>query len=181
MPRTKVPPGRSSKRSCSSASSCRGANFRLWATSETDSPRSSRAAFRRAPMSVAWGSVILSLLQRLVFGRAREAPPELRRIALLGDPLARAALYADGEPKRFGAWRHQLVIARNELARVANIALPVADLAEAEQRRGLVGIELQRPLEKFLGVLGVLHAHAAHAGGRIGAPGRGVERVAQGL
>src|SRR6185436_2993559 len=107
MPRTKVPPGSRSKRSCSSASSCRGANFRLWATSEIERPRSSRAAFSVGPT----GSVILPPLQRLELGRAREAPAQLVGVALLGDALARPALYAQGQPQRFGARRHELVIA----------------------------------------------------------------------
>src|SRR3954469_22554867 len=107
MPRTKVPPGKSSKRSCSSASICRGANLRLWATSATERPCVSRAAFRLAPT----GSVILTSLQRLVFGRVREAPAQLVGIALLGRALATLALYAQGQPQRFGARRHELVIA----------------------------------------------------------------------
>src|SRR6266850_7067793 len=131
MPRTKVPPGRSSKRSCSSASSCRGANLSCWASSEMESPRASRAALSEAPTdSVLWGSVIFPPLQRLVLARAREAPAQLVGIALLGDALAQLAFYPQGEPQRFGAWRHQLVITRNQLARVVEVALPVADLAE---------------------------------------------------
>src|SRR2546428_13888061 len=110
MPRTKVPPGSRSKRSCSSASSCRGANLSCCATSEIDSPRASRAAFSPAPMdSVIARSVIFPPLQRLVFARAREAPAQLGGIALLGDALAEFPLYTHRKPQRFGAWRHQLV------------------------------------------------------------------------
>src|SRR5947208_1749442 len=182
MPRTKVPPGRRSKRSCSSASICRGANLSCWATSEIDSARASRAAFNPAPMdSLITGSVIVPPLQRLIFARAREAPAQLVGIALLADALAQPAFYAQGEPQRFGAWRHQLVITRNELARVADITLPIADLAELQQGGRLVGVELERALEEFLGVLDVVGAHAAHAGGRVGAPGSLVEGIAQRL
>src|SRR5919202_6227473 len=105
MPRTKVPPGSWSKRSCSSASSWRGANLRLCATSEIDRPRASRAAFSVVPTA----SVILALLQRLVLGRPGEAPAQLVGVALLGHALARAALYAHREPQRFGVRRHELV------------------------------------------------------------------------
>src|SRR2546425_4104686 len=182
MPRTKVPPGSRSKRSCSSASSCRGANFNCCATSEIDSPRASRAAFSPAPMdSLVASSVIFPPLQRLVFARAREAPAQLVGVALLGDALAQFAFYAQSEPQRFGAWRHQLVITRNELARVADITLPIADLAELQQGGRLIGIELERALEEFLGVLDVVAAHAAYTGGRVGTPGRLVEGIAQRL
>ena len=105
MPRTTVPPGKSSKRSCSSASSCRGANFRLCATSETERPRSSRAALSVAPTA----SVILPPLQRLELGRPRETPAQLVGVALLGYALARAALYPHGKPQRFGVGRHEQV------------------------------------------------------------------------
>src|SRR3954467_8937501 len=98
MPRTKVPPGRSSKRSCSSASSCRGANLRLCATSLIESPCASRAAFRQAPTSAAIASVILASLQRLILGRVREAPAQLVGVALLGGALAALALDAQGQP-----------------------------------------------------------------------------------
>src|SRR4051812_16408962 len=113
MPRTKVPPGKRSKRSCSSASIWRGANLRLWATSATDSPCASRAAFRLEPTD----SVILASLQRLVLGRIREAPAQLVGVALLGRALATLALYAQGQPQRFRARRHELVITRNKPAR----------------------------------------------------------------
>src|SRR2546428_8715617 len=182
MPRTKVPRGSRSRRSCSSASGCRGANLSCCATSEIDNPRASRAAFSPAPMdSVIASSVIVPPLQRLVFARAREASAQLVGVALLGDALAQFALYAQGEPQRFGAWRHQLVITRNELARVVDITLPIADLAELQQGGRLIGVELERALEEFLGVLGVVAAHAAYAGGRVGAPGRLVEGVRQRL
>src|SRR3954471_8060405 len=122
MPRTKVPPGKSSKRSCSSASSWRAANLRLCATSAIESPRSSRAAFRLAPTL----SVIQPSLQGLVFRRVREAPAELVGVALLRYALAHLALYAQREPQRFRVRRHELVIARNEAPRVLGISLPVA-------------------------------------------------------
>src|SRR5947209_1560650 len=100
MPRAKVPPGSRSKRSCSSAS---------------------RALFSSAPTA----SVIFAPLQPLVFARGGEAPAQLVGIALLGDAFAQLALYAQGEPQRFGVRRHELVIARNQLARVVNISLAV--------------------------------------------------------
>src|SRR5438067_6430699 len=177
MPRAKVPPGRRSKRSCSSASSWRGANLSCCATSETDRPRASRAFFSSAPTA----SVIFTSLQPLVLARAGKAPAQLVGIALLGDALAELALYAQGQPQRFGVRRHQLVITRNQLARVVNIALAIADLAELQKRRRLVGVELQRALEKLLRVLDVVRAHAAHARRGVGTPWRGIQRIAQRL
>src|SRR5438270_643717 len=126
MPRTKVPPGRRSKRSSSSASICRGANFRLCATSAIDRPRSSRLALRMAPTE----SVILSPLQRLVLGRVREATAQLVGVALLGHALAELALDFHREPERFGIRRHELVITRNKAPRLFNIPLPIPNLTE---------------------------------------------------
>src|SRR5260221_86214 len=177
MPRTKVPPGSRSKRSCSRASSWRGANLSCCATSETDMPRASRALFSSAPTA----SVIFPPRQRLVLARGGEAPAQLVGVALLGDAFAELALYTQGQPQRFRIRRHQLVIARNQLARVVNIPLAIADLTELEKRRRLVGIELQGTLEEFFGVLDVVGAHAAHAGRGVRAPRRGVQRIAQRL
>src|SRR2546421_8930604 len=171
MPRAKVPPGRRSKRSCSSASSWRGANLSCCATSDTDRPRASRALFSSAPTA----SVIFTPLQPLVLARGGKAPAQLVGVALLGDALAALALYAQGQPQRFGIRRHQLVITRNQLARVVNISLAIADLAKLQQRRGFIGLELQRALEEFLRVLDVVGAHAAYAGRGVGAPGRRIE------
>src|SRR5919201_1328010 len=173
MPRTKVPPGSASKRPASSASTCRGASLSWCATSETVSPSASRAFFSSAPTA----SVILAPLQRLVLGRPGEAAPELVGIALLGDALAEPALDAQREPQRFGARRHELVVPRDELARVLRPALPVADLAKLEQRRRFVGIELQRALEKVLRVFDVVLTQAAQPRRRVRAPRRLVERV----
>src|SRR5258708_4764491 len=130
MPRAKVPPGKRSKRSCSSASSWRGANFSCCATSETDNPRASRALFSSAPTA----SVIFTPLQRLVLARGGEAPAQLVGVALLGDAFAELALYAQGQPQRFGIRRHELVITRNQLARVGNIPLALPDLAQLRKR-----------------------------------------------
>src|SRR5260221_14149111 len=142
MPRTKVPPGRSSKRFCSRALICRGANLRLWATSAIESPCASRAALRLTPT----GSVKLASLQRLVFGRVREAPAQLVGIALLGRALATLALYAQGQPQRFGARRHELVIARNKAPRLVNISLSVANLRKLYERRRILRVGLERSL-----------------------------------
>src|SRR6267378_1225829 len=173
MPRTNVPPGSASKRPASSASTCRGASLSWCATSETVSPSASRALLSSAPAA----SVISAPLQRLVFRRAGKAAPQLAGIALLGDALAEPALDAQREPQRFRARRYELVVARDELARLLRLALPVADLAELEQRRRLVGIELQRALEKVLRVLHVVLPQAAQARRRIRAPRRLVERI----
>src|SRR5438105_14903876 len=143
MPRAKVPPGRRSKRSSSSASSCRGANFSCCATSLSASPRSSRARCS-SPPTLKRASVIVATLQRLVLGGAGIAPPQLVRVALLGEALAEPALDAQREPERLGRRCHQLVEAADQLARVLRLALAVADLAELEQRRGLVGLDSQR-------------------------------------
>src|SRR3954464_15827001 len=113
MPRTKVPPGSWSNFSCSSASSWRGANLSCCATSPTDRPRASRASRRAVPMLRA-ASVKFAPLQRLVFRRAGEAPPQLVGVALLGHALTQLALDAQREPERFGARRHLLVVARHE-------------------------------------------------------------------
>src|SRR5919197_1487542 len=173
MPRTRGPPGSASKRPASSASTCRGASLSWCATSETVSPSASRALLSSAPTA----SVILTPLQRLVLRRAGEAAPELVAIALLGAALAEPALDAQCEPQRLGARRHELVVLRDELARVLRPALPVADLAKLEQRRRLVGIELQRALEKILRVLHVVLAQAALPRRRVRAPRCLVERV----
>src|ERR671937_1390611 len=173
MPRTNVPPGSASKRPASSASTWRGASLSWCATSETVSPSASRALLSSAPTA----SVILAPLQRLVLGRAGEAAPELVGIALLGDALAEPALDTQREPQRFGARRHELVVPRDELARVLRPALPVADLAQLEQRRRLVGIKLQRALEKVLRVFDVVLTQAAQPRRRVRAPRRRVERL----
>src|SRR5262245_53827827 len=111
MPRAKVPPGRSSKRSASSASSWRRPNFSCCATSGSPSPRSCRAAARAAPTLPA-ASLIVPALQLAELLRAGEAPAELRGVALLGDALAQLALDAQREPQRLGARRDDLVVAR---------------------------------------------------------------------
>src|SRR5262249_16687733 len=113
MPRTKVPPGSSSKRSRSSASSWRGANLSCCATSVSARPRASLAAASSAPTPLAAISVKLASLQRLVFLRGREAPAQLVGVGLLGDALAGLALDAQREPERLGVRRQQLVVARD--------------------------------------------------------------------
>src|SRR2546423_15060243 len=140
MPRANVPPGRRSKRSCSSASSWRAANFSCCATSLRSSPRSSRARCSSPPTLKAT-SVIVATLQRAVLGRAGIAPAQLVCVALLGNALAEPALDAQREPQRLGRRRRNLVEVADQLARALDIALPVADLAELEQRVGLVGLD----------------------------------------
>src|SRR5512134_1686953 len=157
MPRVKVAPGSASYCSCSRASSWRGANLSCCATSATASPRASRAAASSRPTPVA--SVIPPLQQRLVFGRGGVAPAQLVGVGLLLKALAQAALDAHCEPQRFGARRDELVVARDELARLADVALPVADLAELQERRRLVGLEREGALEVGLGLLDLVHLH----------------------
>src|SRR5262252_1250722 len=159
MPRTKVEPGSWSKRSCSSASSWRCANFRRWATSASARPCASRAAASSAPTpgtlsaaGSATASVILPLLQRLELRRPGVAAAQLVGVALLRDALAHAPLDAQREPQRLGARRHQLVVARHHAARLDHVALLVLDAGELEQRGRLVGLDLQRALEELLGV-----------------------------
>src|SRR5256885_6715758 len=138
MPRAIVAPGSRSKRSCSSASSWRGANFSCCATSVISSPHACRARSSSSPTPVTDDSVKAAPLQRLVLGGAGEAPAQLVGIRLLGNALAELALDAQREPQRLGAGRDQLVVLRHELARLVEAALPVADLAEVQQRDRLV-------------------------------------------
>src|SRR5712691_1429181 len=153
MPRTNVPLGSSSKRSCSSASSWRGANLSACATSASARPASSRARASSAPIPVgasfSSASVKVPPLQRLVLGRAGIAPAQLVGEALLGDALARLALYTQREPERLGVRRRELVVARHQAPRLVHLALPVADRAELEQRGRLVGLELERAHEEL--------------------------------
>src|ERR1044071_2264136 len=136
-----VGPGRRSKRSCSSDSIWRGANLSCSATSSMERPCPSRACFSWAPIPVS--SVKVSPLQRLVLERARKAPPQLVGEALLGDALARLPLEPQREPQRLGARLVELVVLRHQAARLVHPALLVADLAEIEQRRRLVGLQTQ--------------------------------------
>src|SRR6266850_888143 len=175
MPRAIVGPGSRSKRSCSSDSIWRGANLSCSATSSMPRPCASRACFSWAPIPVS--SVKVSPLQRLVLGGPRKAPPQLVGVALLGDPLARLALDAQREPERLGARLVELVVARDEAACLVHLALLVADLAEVEQRRRLVGLQAQRTLEILLGLLRLAGAQRAHAGRAVRARRRGVERI----
>src|SRR3954453_114839 len=177
MPRTKVTPGSCSKRSSSSASTWRGASFRWWATSDIVSPSRSRAFLSSAPT----GSVILPPLQRLVFGRPGETPAQLVGVALLGHALAQVPLDAQCQPERLRGRRDELVVTRDQLSRLLVTALPGGAFAELEEGRRLVGVELQRPLEVILGLLGIVEAQAAQAGRGIRAPRHGVERILHGL
>src|SRR5687768_881976 len=185
MPFANVAPGRAPNCSCSSASSWRGANLSCCATSASARPRASRAAASSCPTPVSAAAVALSVklasLERLVFLRLRVAAAQLVGIRLLLHALAHPALDAHRKPQRLGGRRHQLVVARHQLARLADVALPVADLAEADERRGLVGLELERALEERFGILELVHLQRAHAGRRVRAPRRGVKRVADRL
>src|SRR5690349_21086837 len=165
MPRAKVPPGRRSKRSCSSASSWRGANLSCCATSESARPRASRARCSSAPTLSAL-SVIGPLLQGACLGRPGEAPAQLLGIAALGEPVACAALDPHAEPQRFRALALHLVVAVHEAARLVDAPLPIADGGELERRGRLVGLQAQRPLEELVGVLDVVLAQAAQPGRR---------------
>src|SRR5436190_15488427 len=135
MPRTKVPPGSTSKRSCSSASSCRAANLSCCATSVSASPRSSRTRASSAPTPLITASLIQAPLQRPVLGRSGVPPTQLVGEALLRDALTQLALDAQREPQRFRARRDDLVMARHQSARFVHVALAIADLAELQQRR----------------------------------------------
>src|SRR5688572_16178496 len=177
MPRAKVPPGRSSKRSASSASSWRTPNLSCWATSASPSPRASLAAASSAPTPRA-PSVIFPSLQLAELFRAGKAPPQLRGVALLYGLLAALALDAQREPQRLRVRRHQLVVALDHAARFRRAALAVADLRQLQQRDRLVRIGAQRALEEVLGVLRVLQALTAQAGHRVRARRRRVQRVA---
>src|SRR5688572_27943413 len=182
MPFANVAPGRAPNCSCSSASSWRGANLSCCATSASARPRASRAAASSWPTPVSAAAVTLSVklasLERLVFLRLRVAAAQLVGVRLLLHALAHPALDAHREPQRLGGRRHQLVVARNQLARLADVALAVAELTEADERRGLVGLELERALEERLGIRELVHPQRADAGGRVRAPRRGVKRVA---
>src|SRR5919106_1594734 len=122
MPRAKVAPGSASKCSCSSASSWRGANLSCCATSASARPQASRAAASSWPTPVI--SLILAALQRAVFVRVREAPAQLVGERLLLEALAQPALDAQREPQRLGARVDELVVARDELARLSDVPLP---------------------------------------------------------
>src|SRR3989304_1566918 len=136
MPRTKVPPGRASKRSCSRASSWRAPNLSCCAMPASDSPCACRAA------------------------------------------LAELSPGSHRQPKRLRRRRDQAVEATHQLAGLLEAALAVADLAELQQRRRLVGLDLQRPREELLRVLEIVDAHHAQPRRRIRAPRRRVERIA---
>src|SRR6185503_564285 len=181
MPRAKVAPGSCSKCSASRASRWRGANLRLCATSLNASPCASRAAASSCPTPVMTASVILALEERLVFRRLGIAAAQLVGEALLGHALAEPALDAQREPQRLGARRDDLVVLGHELAGLADPALLVADLAEVEQRGRLVGLELERALEERLGFLHLVDPQRARARGRVRAPRRRIERIADRL
>src|SRR5687767_5821708 len=120
MPRAMVGPGRRSNLSCSSASSWRGANLSSAATSAIAMPFASRARANPAPTE---SSVKVTPLQRLVFGRGREAAAQLVGEALLRRALAELALDAYREPERLGVRRHHLVEAQDKAPRLVELPL----------------------------------------------------------
>src|SRR5688500_2322652 len=127
MPRAMVGPGSAPKRSCSSASSWRGANFSCCATSASARPCASRACASSAPTPVTAASVKLTPLQRLRLLRVGIAPAQLGGEVALGDALTELVLDAQREPQRLRARRQQLVVARDELPRLLEAALAIAD------------------------------------------------------
>src|SRR6185503_13635917 len=185
MPRAKVAPGSAVNCSCSSASSWRGANLSCCATSASASPRASRAAASSWPTPVRATAVTLSVkltsLESLVLRRFRITAPQLIGERLLLHLLAQTALDPQREPQRLRSRGHQLVVARHQLARLADVALPVADQAEADERRGLVGLERQGALEERLGVLELLELQGADPRRGVRAPRGGIERIADRL
>src|SRR5438552_5373946 len=86
MPRAIVAPGSRSKRSCSSASSWRGANFSCCATSVISSPHACRARSSSSPTPVTDDSVKAAPLQRLVLGGAGKAPRSEEHTSELQSP-----------------------------------------------------------------------------------------------
>src|SRR4051812_15829359 len=147
MPRAKVPPGNSPKRSASSASSWRMPNLSCCATSGSPRPSACRAAASSAPTpraacgaapsSTASGTLLkLASLQFAELVRCGESPAQLGAVALLGGALTGLALDAQRQPQRFRARRGDLVVAQDQGARVVHSPLLVADLAELQQRSG---------------------------------------------
>src|SRR5688572_950199 len=162
MPRAIVGPGRRSKRSSSSDSIWRGANLSCCATSSMARPWASRASRRRAPTPVS--SVKAAPLQRLVLGRAGKAAPQLVGVGLLRNAAAELALDAQRKPQRFRARLPELVVAGHEAPRLVHLALLVADLAQVQKRRRVVGFQAQRALEELLRLLRIIAAQGAHPG-----------------
>src|SRR6185436_14053411 len=151
MPRANVPLGRASKRSCSIASICRAANLSCCATSAIDRPSAVRAAASSAPTpagaagsataSVASAaSVILSALQLLVFARGGKTPPQLVCKVRFRGSFPELSLDAQREPQGLCRRLHDPIVAADELARVLEAALAVADLAQLQQGARLVGL-----------------------------------------
>src|SRR5574341_829699 len=129
MPRAKVPAGRRSKRSCSSASIWRAPNLSCRATSSTVRPSARRAAANVSPTpspapARVVSSVIVTALQQLVFARSGVAASQLVGVARLGDALAELALDPQREPQRLRRRLDQLVEAQYQLARLVEAALP---------------------------------------------------------
>ena len=103
-------------------------------------------------------------------------------IACSCNALAHPALDAQREPQRLGGRRHQLVVARHQLARLADVALAVADLAELERATPARRARACSARSKNASAsLSWFMLHRADAGGGVGAPRRGVKRVADRL
>src|SRR5262245_6781760 len=115
----------------------------------------------------------------LVFGRVRVAATQLRRKALLGQPVAELSLDPQRKPQRFrGRLGHELVVAADELLRLLVATAAVEEVGVRNQRLEVVRVEAHRPVEVLGRFGGVLLLHAA-AGGGVGLGRSRVERAFQ--
>src|SRR5512135_562429 len=187
MPRANVPPGRRSKRSCSSASSWRAPNLSCWATSSIVSPRTARSRARISPIPSSRGIsssrpstmlVIGAALQKPVLGRSRKVPAQLVGVARFGDGIAKLALDAQRQPKRLGGRGHAPVVAQRVPPSLLHVALPVADQPHLQQGARIVWLHAQRLLDELLRIVQLALAQRANSGRRIRAPGCRIERIA---
>src|SRR5262245_26018038 len=82
----------------------------------------------------------------LVFGRVRVAATQLRRKALLGQPVAELSLDPQRKPQRFrGRLRHELVVAAHELLTLVVATAAVEEVGVRNQRLEVVRVEAHRP------------------------------------
>src|SRR5258706_7652979 len=131
IPRAMVGPGSASKRSASSDSIWRGMNLSCCATSARPRPCASLASASALPTPSNASPVTepraallkLAPLQRLVLRRIGEAAAQLGSVARFGHALAALALDPQRQPQRLGGRGDELVVARHQLARIADIAL----------------------------------------------------------
>src|SRR4029077_20958742 len=118
----------------------------------------SRACVRgrlRATQSAirAYRSLEPSLLQVLILLRSGKAPAQLIGVARRGGGVSKLALDPHRQPERLRRRLGELVVASDEDARRVELAAPVLELREVDQRRVVVRVELERALEVFVGVL----------------------------